>query len=160
MSAFSAETYVPMHSFSVSKGPFNSIILISWPNTFSNFIFCSSFVGWNVLNICTYSIHVLMQTGTSTSPLPTVLLKVYLLCTCFWGHTLLEKQSKFPRYNMKFRGKHDNTWNIQRIITFSRYISCYIAESRFPLGQCNLLSLSLSICHYMHCPKGNKLSAI
>ena len=26
--------------------------------------------------------------------------------------TLLEKQSKFPRYNMKSRGKRDTTWNI------------------------------------------------
>ena len=33
--------------------------------------------------------------------------------------TLLEKQSKFPRYNMKCRGKHDSTLNIPRSITFS-----------------------------------------
>ena len=32
---------------------------------------------------------------------------------------LLEKQSKFPRYNMKCRGKRDTTWNIPRSITFS-----------------------------------------
>ena len=32
---------------------------------------------------------------------------------------LLEKQSKFPRYNMKCRGKRDTTWNIPRNITFS-----------------------------------------
>ena len=34
-------------------------------------------------------------------------------------HTLLEKQPKFPWYNMKCRGKHDTTWNIPRNITFS-----------------------------------------
>ena len=33
--------------------------------------------------------------------------------------TLLEKQSKFPRYNMKCRGKPVPTWNIPRSITFS-----------------------------------------
>ena len=33
--------------------------------------------------------------------------------------TLLEKQSKFPRYNMKCRRKPDTTWNIPRSITFS-----------------------------------------
>ena len=32
---------------------------------------------------------------------------------------LLEKQPKFPRYNMKCRGKPDTTWNIPRSITFS-----------------------------------------
>ena len=37
--------------------------------------------------------------------------------------TLLEKQSKFLRYNMKCRGKHDTTWNIPR--SFPHYISCY-----------------------------------
>ena len=36
-----------------------------------------------------------------------------------FGYTLLEKQSKFPRYNMKCRGKHDTIWNIPRSITFS-----------------------------------------
>ena len=37
-----------------------------------------------------------------------------------WQHpTLLEKQSKFPRYNMKCRGRHDTTWNIPHSITFS-----------------------------------------
>ena len=34
-------------------------------------------------------------------------------------HTLLEKQSKFPRYNMKCRGNPDTTWNIPRSIRFS-----------------------------------------
>ena len=31
--------------------------------------------------------------------------------------TLSEKQSKFPRYNLKCRGKHDTTRNILRSIT-------------------------------------------
>ena len=35
-----------------------------------------------------------------------------------------------------YRGKHDTTLNISRIVSrFPRYISCYIADSRFPLGQ-------------------------
>ena len=52
-------------------------------------------------------------------------------------HTLLEKQSKFPRYNMKSRGKRDTTHEIFPVVSrFPRYISCYIAESRLPLGQC------------------------
>ena len=34
-------------------------------------------------------------------------------------NTLLEKQSKFPRYNMKSSGKQDTTSNIPRSITFS-----------------------------------------
>ena len=55
------------------------------------------------------------------------------------GGTLLEKQSKFLRYNMKCRGKRDTTLKIPRSIRFSRNISCYIAESRLPLGQCSSL---------------------
>ena len=51
--------------------------------------------------------------------------------------TLLAEQSKFPRYNMKCRGKRDTTWNITRNVSrFPRYISSYISESRLPLGQC------------------------
>ena len=34
-------------------------------------------------------------------------------------HTLLEKQSKFPPYNMKCRGKRDTTRNISCSISFS-----------------------------------------
>ena len=34
--------------------------------------------------------------------------------------TLLEEQSKFPRYNIKSRGKRDTTWNSPRSITFSQ----------------------------------------
>ena len=33
--------------------------------------------------------------------------------------TLLEKQSKFPRYKMKCTGKRDTTWTIPRSITIS-----------------------------------------
>ena len=33
--------------------------------------------------------------------------------------TLLEKQSKFPRYNMKCRGKPYTAWNLPHSITFS-----------------------------------------
>ena len=35
------------------------------------------------------------------------------------GDMHCEKQSKFPRYNIKCRGKPDTTWNIPRGITFS-----------------------------------------
>ena len=42
--------------------------------------------------------------------------KLYIVCIV---HTLLEKQSKFPRYNMKCRRKPDTTWNIPRSITFT-----------------------------------------
>ena len=37
---------------------------------------------------------------------------------------------------MKCRVNRDTPRNIPRSITFFRYISCYIAESRLPLGQC------------------------
>ena len=39
---------------------------------------------------------------------------------------------------MKCRGKHGTTvQEICRVVSrFPHYISCYIAESRFPLGQC------------------------
>ena len=47
--------------------------------------------------------------------------------------TLLEKQSKFLRKNMKCRGKHELFSVVSR---FPRYISCYITESRLSLGQC------------------------
>ena len=64
--------------------------------------------------------------------MPRVFLKM-ALATCFPGKkriflylmkvfgyfTLLEKQSKLPRYNMKCRGKSDTTWTIPRSITFS-----------------------------------------
>ena len=68
-----------------------------------------------------------------------------MLYTAVWSplgtpwthHTLSEKQSKFPRYNMKWSGKHYTTREIFRVVSrFLRYISCYIAENRFPFGQC------------------------
>ena len=37
---------------------------------------------------------------------------------------------------MKCRGKRDTTQNIPRCISFSRCISCYIAENWLTLGQC------------------------
>ena len=43
------------------------------------------------------------------------------LTQTFWNPptpTLLEKQSKFPRYNMKCRGKPNTTWTIPHSITF------------------------------------------
>ena len=54
-----------------------------------------------------------------------------------WQHpTLLEKQSKFPRYNMKCRGRHDTTVHeIFRIVSrFPCYFSCYITKkkTKFP----------------------------
>ena len=64
--------------------------------------------------------------------------KFCIRCTLLPHHTtLLENQSKYPRYNVKCRGKQYTTWNIVRIVSrFPRYISCYIAESGLPLGQC------------------------
>ena len=61
-----------------------------------------------------------------------------LIVLSYSGSTLSKSKSKskFPRYSMKCRGKHDTAWNIPRTITFLRYISCYIAENRFHLGQC------------------------
>ena len=54
------------------------------------------------------------------------------------SHTV-RKALRFPRYNMRSRGNvilHE----IFRVVShFSRYISCYIAESRLPLGQCSYL---------------------
>ena len=41
------------------------------------------------------------------------------------GRYIVIKKSKFPRYKMKCRGKRDTTRNMQRSISFSRYISCY-----------------------------------
>ena len=40
-------------------------------------------------------------------------------------YSLAKKESKFPRNNLKCRGKRDTTWNIPRCI-----ISCSIAENR------------------------------
>ena len=74
---------------------------------------------------------------------------VYLVCTKYWTYgivlyiykltsqfdrlpiTLLEKQSKFPRYNTKSR-------IFCAVSRCPHHISCYIAESRLPLGQCSL----------------------
>ena len=67
-----------------------------------------------------------------------------MLYTAVWSplgtpwthHTLSEKQSKFPRYNMKCSGKHYTIREIFRVVSrFLRYISCYIAENRFSLAQ-------------------------
>ena len=44
------------------------------------------------------------------------------------SNTLLEKQSKFLRYNMKCRGKPDTTYIHEIfcvVLGFPRYISCY-----------------------------------
>ena len=50
---------------------------------------------------------------------------------------LLEKQSKFPRYNMKCIEENQIIHKILCVLSrFPHYISCYIAESRLPLGQC------------------------
>ena len=61
---------------------------------------------------------------------PAFLFRVPMLCWCFVILkmtteiksrivTLSEKQSTFPRYNMKCCGKHDTTWNFSRSIRFS-----------------------------------------
>ena len=53
--------------------------------------------------------------------------------------TLSKRKSKFPRYDMKCRGKRDNLRNIPRSISFPLlYVSCYISENLYtvPLGQC------------------------
>ena len=53
----------------------------------------------------------------------------------------VQKKSKFSRYYLKYtvhRGKRDTVLHkIFRVVfRFPRYISCYIAENRLPLGQC------------------------
>ena len=50
--------------------------------------------------------------------------------------TLLEKQLKFPRYNMKCRGKPDTTWTIPRSITFSLLHFMLYRKKSIPL--CNV----------------------
>ena len=42
-------------------------------------------------------------------------------CISHTAPPLLEKYSKFPRYNIKSRGKRDTTWNIPRSITLELY---------------------------------------
>ena len=64
---------------------------------------------------------------------------VWLVVIEEWGYSILH----CPKSNPKFR---DITWNVVenrilheifRVVSrFPRYISCYIAENRFPLGQC------------------------
>ena len=64
----------------------------------------------------------LLNSHTSTELCPIVpVLHCYKSNPNFSLHCpiLLEKQSKFPQYNMKWRGKPDTTWNILRSITFS-----------------------------------------
>ena len=52
-------------------------------------------------------------------------------------YTPFEKQSKFPRYYMKFR-ENEILHEIFRIVSrFPRKISCFIAENQFPSGQCS-----------------------
>ena len=54
-------------------------------------------------------------------------------------YTLSEKQYKFPRYNMKCTVMENMTLHelFREVSRFSHYISCYIAENRLSLGQCN-----------------------
>ena len=62
----------------------------------------------------------------------------YVFQWIFCPITLLEKESKLPWYNMK-RKVEENVilHEIFRLVSrFPRYISCSIAESRLPLGQC------------------------
>ena len=70
--------------------------------------------------------------------------------------TLSEKESKFPRYNMKCKGKHDIIITVHEIFLvvscFPRFISCYIAENQLPLGQCiaDYNSMSWLIIFVLH----------
>ena len=59
--------------------------------------------------------------------------------------TLLVIHYKFPRHKMKCIEENQKLHEIFRAVSrFPRYTSCYIAESRLPLGQCRpLKSLSL-----------------
>ena len=57
-----------------------------------------------------------LQKSRDTASWKKVKLNSFLFLKC---HALSEKQSKFPQYNMKCRGKPDTTWNIPRSITFS-----------------------------------------
>ena len=75
-------------------------------------------------------------------------LKILLLYTVFYGviqcfevtlnglAALLEKQSKFQRYYIKVEENLIQIETFRVVSRFPRYISCYVAESRFPLGQC------------------------
>ena len=68
--------------------------------------------------------------------------------------TLLEKQSKFLRKNMKCRGKPDTTWTIPRSITLSplhfmlfRGKSITFGTVYSPQG----INLLLEMIHCLHC---------
>ena len=73
---------------------------------------------------------------------------------------------------MECRGKRDTTVHeIFRIVSrFTRYISCYIAESRLPFGQCTTMQESNDyimkvFVHYSYwwvnlCSEGGKLQVI
>ena len=63
---------------------------------------------------------------------------------------LLEKQSKFPRYNMKCRGKRDTTWNIPRNITFSPLHFMLYHGELISFGTVYSVSLSLSLLVLSH----------
>ena len=75
---------------------------------------------------------------------------VYMYCTMIKLSTaLLEKQSKFPRYNMKYRGKRDTSWTILRSITFSLlHFKLYRGQSITFRTVCNVDSLCEVGWHY------------
>ena len=56
---------------------------------------------------------------TTPQPRPTSWTCTRTVSKTFISATMLEKQSKFPRQNMKCRGKRDTTGTIPRSITFS-----------------------------------------
>ena len=63
------------------------------------------------------------------------------LCSRLLVNTLLEKQSKFPRYTVAWKVEENlKLQEIFRVVSgFPRYISCYIAESQLPLWQCSII---------------------
>ena len=63
--------------------------------------------------------------------------------------TLLEKQSKQPRFNMKCRGKPDTTWNIPRSITFSPLQFMSYREKSISVGTVHLEFLRLISVHFL-----------
>ena len=64
---------------------------------------------------------------------------------CLLHHTVIKAIQISARYNMKCKGKHDTNEIFRVVSRFTRYISCYIAEIRYPLGQCRESGFTVSI---------------
>ena len=76
------------------------------------------------INCLLWNTFILYHNGMQDTQCPKILVKFWdinqsVTMTMKYSTTLLEKESKFPRYNMKCWGNPNTAWTIPRSVTFS-----------------------------------------